>query len=214
MNYYEDCLKKSENGTKVSDVNGMELLCTKNYNDGAYSVYRSGKQLFIQENSGIFELISNTSGKLLYSPDKLHINKVDINKSEVDDKMTLSIECWRIPHEFVKAGMSCEYRGIKLTVINENMVSVEKDGFCRMIPVDNNNEYVYKFMKTKIKAIGGAFGFYGFMEQIAEQGKRDSYPFWNGDYMKMDKLFNELCPKQILKQIQDWEVLSKSKETA
>lgn len=112
-----------------------------------------------------------------YTPDDLHIYEVDTYNPSVHNVRQLD-------SALVKPGMSCSYGGrtvelLDLSHICMNGVSIQ---------VESNSDYVFKLMKSKIKANGGARGLYCFLDQIAERSKVEKFPLfcdtWNKIFEK------------------------------
>ena len=99
-----------------------------------------------------------------YTPDDLHIYEVDSRNPE---KITIK----ELEEDSIRAGMKCEYDGMTVEYESEN--SLKFNG--KSVPVIHDSEFVYRLLKTKIRANGGAKGLYRFLENIAATGNFNGY---------------------------------------
>lgn len=94
-----------------------------------------------------------------FTPDDLHIYEIDSRRPE-------KMEIKKLEENLIQPGMKCEYDGMTVEFESEN--SLKFNG--KSVPVVPDGSYVFKLMKTKIRAEGGAKGLYRFLENIAANG--------------------------------------------
>lgn len=94
-----------------------------------------------------------------FTPDDLHIY-------EIDSRMPEKMEIKKLEENLIQIGMKCEYDGMTVEYESEN--SLKFNG--KSVPVEPDNNYTFKLLKTKIRAEGGARGLYRFLENIAANG--------------------------------------------
>lgn len=82
---------------------------------------------------------------------KMKLNKINKIMNKVED------------NQFDVIRLKFDFENSKLTINDKKTLRVE-----------NNSEYVYKFMKTKVKAIGGIEGLYNHIKDAS-----DPENFWN-----------------------------------
>lgn len=88
----------------------------------------------------------------VYTPDDIHVCSMDSRTPGV-------VEYRKI--ENVKPGMYFLHNGIKIAVVDENTIAING----RNVKVEKDSAYVFKCLKSKIKADNGAFGFFAVLEQ-------------------------------------------------
>lgn len=99
-----------------------------------------------------------------FTPDDLHIYEIDSRRPE-------KMEVRKLEENLINPGMSCEYDGLTVEYESEN--SLKFNG--KSVPVTPDWDYVFKLLKTKIRAQGGAKGLYRFLENIAANGNIGNY---------------------------------------
>lgn len=99
-----------------------------------------------------------------FTPDDLHIY-------EIDSRMPEKMEIKKLEENLIQPGMKCEYDGMTVEFESEN--SLKFNG--KSIPVEPDGNYVFKLLKTKIRAEGGAKELYRFLENIAANGNFAGY---------------------------------------
>ena len=70
-------------------------------------------------------------------------------------------------------------------IVAEDAISF--DG--RTLPVVSDSGYTFKLLKTKIRAEDGARGLFRFLDEIAERGKFEKFPLFDGVYDTMAKKY-------------------------
>ena len=95
-----------------------------------------------------------------FTPDDIHIY-------EIDTRSLFKFESKRLDLEQITPGLKCGFRGNTIEYIAENAIKINDN----IVKVEANPDYVYKCLKTKIKAQNGAKGLYQFFDREAEAEK-------------------------------------------
>lgn len=103
-----------------------------------------------------------------FTPDGRHVY-------EIDSRNPLRVNVMRL--KTASRGDQCRYNGHSVELSDNAIIF---DG--RSIPVLDDHEYAWKLMKTKIRAIGGAFGLFIELEHMAEEAKNGIYPLFASLY--------------------------------
>lgn len=95
-----------------------------------------------------------------FTPDGIHIY-------EIDTRNLFKFESKKIDSERITPGLKCDFRGNTIEYITENAIKINNN----VVKVEANPDYIYKCLKTKIKAQNGAKGLYQFFDKEAEAAK-------------------------------------------
>ena len=114
-----------------------------------------------------------------YTPDDIHIYEIDSRNPE-----TYYHDVKKIGYNQDITGMSCTYDDITIQYVNETELKING----KSISGAPATGFVYKLLKTKIKAEDGARGLFVFLENIAETSKI-KLPLFNGVYDKIKELY-------------------------
>lgn len=99
-----------------------------------------------------------------YTPDNFHIYEVDSRQPE-------KVEILKLKSEQIQPGAECSYCGLTVKYESENSISFNG----KSIEIVPDSSYVFKLLKTKIRAMDGAKELYRFLENIATNGNIGNY---------------------------------------
>lgn len=91
----------------------------------------------------------------------------NLHEYEIDTRNLFKFESKKINLERIIPGLKCDFRGSTIEYIAEDAIKINGN----IVKVEVNPEYVYKCLKTKIKARDGAKGLYAFIDKEAETEK-------------------------------------------
>ncbi len=98
-----------------------------------------------------------------FTPDNLHEVTFDVREMEnpcPNDRKICPFETKKIKEDLIQQGFKFAYKGKTLEYINAETVAVNG----KNITVVSDGGYVVKYLKSKVKAIGGAKGLYRVLE--------------------------------------------------
>lgn len=114
-----------------------------------------------------------------YTPDDIHIYEIDSRMPE-----TSKHEVKKLKNNQVVTGMECMYKDVIIQYMNETELKING----KIFVVEPISGYVYKLLKTKIQAMGGAKEFFIFLENIAEESKLN-LPLFSNVYDRIKELY-------------------------
>ena len=114
----------------------------------------------------------------VFTPDNIHIY-------EIDTRNLFKFESKRLDLERITPGLKCDFRGNTIEYIAENAIKINNN----VVNVEANLDYVYKCLKTKIKAQNGARGLYQFFDKEAEAEKL-TYSIFSSNVMNIIKQYS------------------------
>lgn len=142
-------------------------------------IVAQGGRYFVLKNGQCFEVAESwrpfaDTRIFAYTPDDLHVY-------EIDSRAPSIVDVKKLDERLIQPGMQCAFHGSVLEFVDDS--TLRMDGVnIHVVPC---NEYVYKLMSRKIRAIGGARGLYCFLDKIAEEGKNKKYPLFDGAWDKI-----------------------------
>jgi len=99
-----------------------------------------------------------------FTPDDMHVY-------ELDQRTPEKIEIRSLQENQIEIGMKCEYDGMTVEYESENKIKING----KSLEVIPDYGYVFKLLKTRIRAQGGAKGLYRFLENIAAKGNHGEF---------------------------------------
>lgn len=151
----------------IGDENNVRIRILKSTIDGRY-FYHEMKNGYVVK---CFEIALDRAPftgvyVFAYTPDGMHI-------CTIDSRQPHKVEYRRLKENQVQDGMEFIYKGITFKILNDNAVSIGN----KAIVVKEDNNSVFKLLKSSIKAIGGARGLFSFLENecINSNGNYNAY---------------------------------------
>ena len=120
-----------------------------------------------------------------YTPDNRHEYEIDVRRGEDGVFRIGKPSVIPISTNVIEIGDRCEFRGHTVEIVAEDAINF--DG--RTLPVVSDSGYTFKLLKTKIRAKDGARGLFRFLDEIAERGKFEKFPLFDGVYDMMAKKY-------------------------
>lgn len=116
-----------------------------------------------------------------YTPDNRHEYNIDVRRGDDGVFRICRPSVIPISTSVIEIGDRCEFRGHTVEIVAEDAINF--DG--RTLPVVSDSEYTFKLLKTKIRAKDGARGLFQFLDEIAERGRFEKFPLFDGVYDTM-----------------------------